>query len=595
MVDLSTIHTGAHCPRILHLGTHYIPYHHTTTQHSAPTVHVSRDVVILSLVLSCIKMTRPHCGGVERASPPQILLIALLLLSVVCLCRLSGVKAQTQFPASCPSSTSSPSNPVGCILSSFSVPASTLEDRAVTYNAHSSPPTLLVTSNSSIAVYTLDGTLVQQLNLSLAFDQPVQCAVDSAGYIFVAAATGPETAGAVQEGLFLFAPSPSYAFLGQLVSGVNASSIALSTVAGPGEVVYVGLRSSVVVYELVFSGSVPVGAVQVAALPVNVDPCTQPNATCVPQPSTFQQIKSWAPVSVAVHPTTGQLSVYDPVNNVLTVYNTTSANSAFQLTSTVVWNANNSALLVFAGPAGGISPQSGYRGNKAVLSAVSSDGVHIFGVLALINPIRAIYLDNLYGYVALMNGDGTAVGEPGLLYGGGELYESGGHAFMDLAASPDASIIFVPQPQYKSDTVLLLQGVNGVPPAPIYAGPVYEVFGASSFVAQGVLKSDSIVLDPTLLDTSRLYDLVDTSRPGSVVVRVTRVGLNSGPFIALPSADSDGSPAPSFPYPPNCTAVTTLDPGSTQQRCNYSVSWTRPFNGNYYRSGKKSLRRPPPF
>ena len=123
----------------------------------------------------------------------------------------------------CPSSTPSPSNPVGCVLWSF--PSSVAQPSAVTVDTVARPNTLIVVSNAtqSVAVHFLNGTLYRQLltpiaaetrSLALNLTFPLQplfpnagpAVVDSAGFVFVPAQ------GVGTGVVWAFSPYPQYAF-----------------------------------------------------------------------------------------------------------------------------------------------------------------------------------------------------------------------------------------------------------------------------------------------------------------------------------------------------------------------------------------------
>ena len=477
------------------------------------------------------------------------LISPFLLFFLVLLCLALPLLSQS-VGSSCPSSSPSASNVIGCQLSQFSAGTPFLYPTFVAFDSTASPPTLLVGSSQFVSVFFLNGTFLKSLGGPFSVSSVV---VDSAGYVFLMDANN---------GLLCFSPYPSYALIANFLP-FNISNpfltypfttTAAAAITPQGEFLYSPNEQSITVYRLSFNGSVPTGVVVVGSLPVG-DALT----------------------SVQIHPITGQVCAYRASAGVLLLYNATyTNNSAPTYTLAQVYNTGNSALSVLALA----SPLI-----LAALVQVTSGGLFVFGGQKSVNPDVGVDV-----VILLMTADGSSLyaNAPAatlLLTGDtSSALPSNSYTTPLIASSPDGSLIVVPYAgvaPVQDGAVHLLQGFAGADPSvgsiPVTVFTDYN----SSYTVQGTLPSLLTFFSSTHNHSSTSYI---TSQSGSIQFGV---GLASTSFydtaylsVLVSVGTSNITLTPLNTQCPSANAAvhfTSLPTGFVQ--CNYSLSWQQPVQG----------------
>ena len=398
--------------------------------------------------------------------PPLLLLVLLLLLPLLSwslVTPLSGPPCNVSYP--------SPINAPGCLLASlpFTYTGILGPDRlAADYFA--APPTVLVLSSNPflatppISVFFLNGSRYTTLFSPLSSPYPVALAVDSAlGYVAVADGSN----GGV---VLLYSPYPSYALLAQLVNTGSVAALTASVVPGVGFYLYATAEAAgaahtymqnVSVYLLpltvlsvtaaVNASTLQASAFQVASLPPA--PLIEPG---IPVDGS-QSVTPSVPLSVAVHPVTGELCIFDSYHTTLTLYTANYTNaSAPAYNATRMYNLTNSALSTSYGfemSLFGVSP-SGVFMFSAVTFTPNADSPSVRQLQLFFLTYQGTLPPQTSGLVLVPVAWDSTYG--GLGNGGGSNIAAVNTP--TFASSPDGSVILTPG-SYETESVLAVQGL----------------------------------------------------------------------------------------------------------------------------------------
>ena len=212
----------------------------------------------------------------------------------------------------CPSSTPSPSNPVGCILYSFPTVWGSGGNvvSTVSYDTYATMLIVGSTSINSVAVYFVNGTFYKNLTTPpsvVNITQPETSTVDADGYVFVTN-LGPRSG----SGVLVFSPYPSYAYFGRITNTSDISAAVTSNAYGE---------------FLVLTGAeVDISLVRLTCTGAGVS--TQLQYTTPTPISTNDYV-----YSTQFLPTTGQLSMVYPNDGVIELYTPAYNSTSASLTS----------------------------------------------------------------------------------------------------------------------------------------------------------------------------------------------------------------------------------------------------------------------
>ena len=272
----------------------------------------------------------------------------------------------------CPSSTPSPSNPVGCQLYSFHTAIGQPDFIAV--DSFALPNTLIIGSAVSftVAVHYVSGSFYKNLTSSpvYPFFVPTGAAIDSDGFVYIPNLDDIEYTGGY---ILIFAPYPSYAYFSVLASIPWPLTVALSTIMQG---------------EYLFAPTVDISMLGDPSSPVA--DLVAYRITCYPSGSAGQTVVGSFPelgnsvYQVAVHPATGQLLTFDALNDHLGLYTPTYTTTSVTLTVDHTYTSSNSAALAqVSGPlsvavsTGGMAfilDDSGYAHRNLTFIIMTADG-----------------------------------------------------------------------------------------------------------------------------------------------------------------------------------------------------------------------------
>ena len=306
----------------------------------------------------------------------------------------------------CPSHTPSPSNPIGCVLYSFT--SAVASPNSVSIDTTAQPNTLIVgsISTNTIAVHYLSGAFYKQLIAAPAhpISYPEASTVDSTGLVFCV--QNNNGAGYV----LIFTPYPTYSYLSVITGLAQPISDGLSIVM-QGEYLFVTNSYNIAAYRIACNVTGITSTTLVGQTP------TQPDYV----------------YGAAVNPVTGQIGVLDPTARTLSLYTPTYSGSSITFATSAVYSSSNSAMSQLV---------------NARSLAITTGGLYI--ILSEDQPTLQ-YL--------LMYPNGTAASGATPLSG---TPFSGGY-FLFLAATPSGSMMFLTS--VGSNLVVVYQGIDsGVAP-----------------------------------------------------------------------------------------------------------------------------------
>ena len=308
--------------------------------------------------------------------------------------------------AACPSSTPTPSNPLGCVLYNFTTAVVAPNSVSVDYVAQ--PNTLIVSSisTSTMFVHYLNGSFYKQLSGFGAYpiSNPETSTVDSSGFLFSVQDAGVSY-------VLIFTPYPAYSYL-SVITGLSGAINDGLAIVMQGEYLFVTQNSIVNAYRIA---------------------C---NATGITSTTLVGQSPSQSDYAYGaqVNPVTGEIGVLNPSARTLTLLTPTYSGSSVTFTTSTVYNSSNSAMSLMV---------------NARSLAITTGGLYV--VMSETQPTLQFIV---------MYPNGTAASGATPL--SGTPYNSG--YFLFLAATPTGSMIFLPN--IVSNLVSVYQGIDsGMAPA----------------------------------------------------------------------------------------------------------------------------------
>ena len=319
-----------------------------------------------------------------------------VVLCYTVLVALLAVGASAQ--SACPSSTPSPSNPVGCVLYSF--PSSMPTPNTVSYDAYADMLIVGSISQNLVAAHYPNGTLYKQLTAPVEFplSYPEQAAIDDNGLVFIVNKN--------QQGIgyiTVFTPFPDYAYFSVIANTLAEPVSDGLAIAAQGEYLYVTNSYSVSVYHITCNASAVTNATLSGSTP------TQPNFV----------------YGAITNPVTGQIATLDGSDKLLNLYTPTYDGDSVTFVLNQSYTATGALVQLD-------DPRS---------LAITTGGQYI-----VMDEHVATYLTWL-----IMDPDGSS--PTGVLPTGLSCV----YYYSFMAATPTGSMVFVPGAT--TDTIVVFQGI----------------------------------------------------------------------------------------------------------------------------------------